>query len=99
MDDERFAVDLDTTRLTIRHTQLTDDGNYACSVKTTGYPPIVSNSAHLYVYSLYFCRASIKGCLKVTMGGLKTQEWKTKDDQKSGDGKQMSGKRWRRMQG
>jgi len=53
MDDERFTVDMDTTRLTVRDTQLTDDGNYACSVKTTGFPPIVSNSAHLYVYSQY----------------------------------------------
>ena len=51
MDDERLTVDMDTTRLTIRNTQLTDDGNFACSVKTTGFPPIVSNSAHLYVYS------------------------------------------------
>jgi len=51
MDDGRFTVDMDTTRLTITNTRLTDDGNYACSVKTTGYPPVVSNSAHLYVYS------------------------------------------------
>ena len=44
---------MQTTRLTITDTRLTDDGNYACSVKTTGFPPIVSDSAHLYVYSQY----------------------------------------------
>jgi len=78
MDDDRFVLDMNTTRLTVRKTRLADDGNYACSVKTTGFPPTVSNSAHLYVYSVYsqvtFSRQAIYR-FSASGGFVKQEQW------------------------
>ncbi len=49
----RFEVDAALGRLRITDVHLSDKGNYACVVNTTGQTPVTSTNAHLYVTSEY----------------------------------------------
>jgi PTK7 protein tyrosine kinase 7 len=49
VDSERVSANVETGRLRISNVQLTDEGNYACTVLTTGHPAVVSPNARLYV--------------------------------------------------
>ena len=50
----RFVTDQRQGTLKIYKVRLSDEGNYACVVNTTGHPPVVSTNAHLYIKSECF---------------------------------------------
>lgn len=53
MTHPRYHVDVKEGKLTIQDIRLSDEGNYACHINTTGHPVIASTNAHLYVTSEY----------------------------------------------
>ncbi|XP_075214156.1 inactive tyrosine-protein kinase 7-like [Lycorma delicatula] len=47
--DSRLSVDQNTGTLTISNTQVSDKGDYSCLINTTGYNPVVSKPATLFI--------------------------------------------------